>query len=565
MVMQDKFDILISKKRAMAVNSEITLGSEPGIRFYAMTAASAAIAAFGLIMDSTAIVIGAMLVAPLMTPIFGIALALVRGDTSLIAKSVRAEVAGVILAVTLSAFFGILMPEFRATEEMLGRTSPNLLDLLVAVFAGFAGAYAMVDEHISPALPGVAIATAIVPPLANTGLCLSLGAYQGAYGSFLLFFANFLSILLVASSIFFASGMAREFGAVTKKDIVQRFGLAAIGFIIVTALLSNGLYKMVHERRLKASILSVLTEEFSHLPTTGLQNIIHQKYRDNMYVLAHVYSPVNITPSQVKTMELALEKKLETPVELFVRSTLSTDISSTGSVNQMLTKTLDGFFYGQEADPKIVTLKLAEQIIREFIATRIGFNLQEVNLLNMKIGPVILATVEGFRQMNSDEIESLEALIRQRVGDDTLLLVVRFIEVDLYDKWGFVHYELSLLDRLSPEQEAVLEKIEETIKTTFAGSDYFISNLDVTLRAGVYYVLAELTGPRLYTQKELLDLKNMLSEIAGRQVKVYVRSIPEVVVTEDGYSSFDKLKSEFLKQTETIYKEELDKVVKEGL
>ena len=166
-----------------------------------------------------------------MTPIFGIALALIRGDATLLGRAVRAEIVGVLLTVALAACFGFLMPELEATQEMLSRTKPNLLDLLVAVFAGFAGAYAMVDEHISPALPGVAIATAIVPPLANSGLCIAMGAYYGALGSFLLFFANFLSILLVASTIFWASGMAREFGSITKKDVFRRFGLATFGFL----------------------------------------------------------------------------------------------------------------------------------------------------------------------------------------------------------------------------------------------------------------------------------------------------------------------------------------------
>jgi uncharacterized membrane protein len=102
---------------------------------------------------------------------------------------------------------------------MLSRTRPNLFYLIVALLAGFAGAFALVDEKISPALPGVAIATAIVPPLANAGLCLSLGGIHAGLGSFLLFFANFLSILVVASITFIPSGMAKRFGAAETKSV----------------------------------------------------------------------------------------------------------------------------------------------------------------------------------------------------------------------------------------------------------------------------------------------------------------------------------------------------------
>jgi uncharacterized hydrophobic protein (TIGR00271 family) len=179
--MLEKIKIEISDARALTVRNDIAAGSIPEFRFYALVVVATTIAALGLIMNSTAVVIGAMLVAPLMTPIFGISLALVRGEPTLFGHAVKAEVIGVFTAILFSACVGFLMPGLEATEKMLGRTKPNLLDLLVAVLAGFAGAYALVDEKISPALPGVAISTAIVPPLANCGLCLAMGAYYKGF------------------------------------------------------------------------------------------------------------------------------------------------------------------------------------------------------------------------------------------------------------------------------------------------------------------------------------------------------------------------------------------------
>ena len=135
--------------------------------------------------NSPAVVIGAMLVSPLMTPIFGTALGMIRGDGSLFGRAVRAEIGGILLAIAFGALFGTLPLATEVTPEMLSRTTPTLLDLLVAVFAGLAGTLAVVDERISPALPGVAISTAIVPPLSTCGLCLAVGAFKGAYGAFL--------------------------------------------------------------------------------------------------------------------------------------------------------------------------------------------------------------------------------------------------------------------------------------------------------------------------------------------------------------------------------------------
>jgi len=200
MINRDSFHV--TPERSRFVRQEIADGSEPGLRFYIMVILSTGIAGFGLVMNSTAVIIGAMLVAPLMTPIFGIASALIRSDAHLLEKAIRAEIAGVVAAILMGFVLGKIYPGLAPTPEMLARTQPQLFDLLVAIFSGFAGAYALVDEKISPALPGVAIATAIVPPLANTGLCFAVGAYAGGIGSFLLFFSNFLSILLVASVVF---------------------------------------------------------------------------------------------------------------------------------------------------------------------------------------------------------------------------------------------------------------------------------------------------------------------------------------------------------------------------
>jgi uncharacterized hydrophobic protein (TIGR00271 family) len=563
--MQTIFKIRLSNERAVAVYEDIARGSEPKLRFYTMVAASTAIATFGLIMNSTAVVIGAMLVAPLMTPIFGIALALVRGDASLLGRAIRAEIAGVILTVSLAACFGFIMPELEVTQEMLSRTSPNLLDLLVAVFAGFAGAYAMVDEHISPALPGVAIATAIVPPLANSGLCIALGAYSGAIGSFLLFFANFLSILLIASAIFFASGMAREFKSITKKDVIRRFGLATFGFLIVAALLSKGLYDMVQTRHIRRSIDTVLTEEFSHLPATEMGTVVHHKYKDKNYVLAHVHASGDIQPSRVKLMENALENELKAPVELFVRSTLSKDVSATGSTNQILTETLDGFFVGSKPDPRIKLIKQSEQTIREYLETQPGMYVEEINLLSFSGKPSILATIFGARKMSSEEIEKLEFEIRKRTGAGTLNLVIRHIKLDLYDRLGKAYYEWGTFQSLTPEQEMIFKKITNFLKAEFDKSEYFLTNNDFSIRKGIYHVLVELTGLKLYSHAELVELRKKLLKITGKQVQVYVRSKPEVVLTQSGYSSFDKLQDKFLKQAESLYQKEMNKTLEEAL
>ena len=212
----------VSPKRTQEIVREISVSSQPRGRFFVLLITSSLIASFGLMANRGAVIIGAMLVSPLMTPIFGIALAMLRGNPRLLLRALKTEILGVLLAIVSGLLVGLPQVAFSdATAEMLARTQPNILDLLVAVFAGFAGTYALLDERVSPALPGVAIATAIVPPLSTCGLCFALGAYSAAFGALLLFLANFVSILLVALVMFAIVGLSRP---IPGRKVVRQFG-----------------------------------------------------------------------------------------------------------------------------------------------------------------------------------------------------------------------------------------------------------------------------------------------------------------------------------------------------
>ena len=119
--------------------------------------------------------------------------------------------------------------------------------------------------------------------------------------------------------------------------------------------------------------------------------------------------------------------------------------------------------------------------------------------------------------------------------------------------------------RLTPEQEVVFNKIDSFLRMEFDGSEYSLKNKDYSIRDGIYHVLVELIGPRLYSHEELAELRKKLAKIIGDKLQVYVRSKPEVVLTESGFTSFDKLQDKFLKEMGSVYKKEIDKIIKEGL
>jgi uncharacterized hydrophobic protein (TIGR00271 family) len=174
--------------------------------FVFLTCAATLIAALGLVDNSGAVVIGAMLLAPLMTPLIGAGSAVVQGNPRFLLETLRSVSFGFLLAVALGALIGLVFqPEM--TSQMAARDSPGLLDLAVAFFSGVAAAYATARPGLSAALPGVAIAASLVPPLATTGIVLTQGRPILAIGAALLFTTNIIAIILGAALTLVAIGI----------------------------------------------------------------------------------------------------------------------------------------------------------------------------------------------------------------------------------------------------------------------------------------------------------------------------------------------------------------------
>ena len=205
-------------------------------RFVSLMLLSTAIAVFGILGDSTAVVIGAMLVAPLMFPVLGGAAAIVMGWPRRVVSRALLVAAGSVLAVMIAAGISFLVPG-RATPlpaELMARTSPNLLDLGIALAAGAAGAYGQVRRHASDVLTGVAVAVALVPPLAVVGVTLQLTEWQLAVGAALLFLANVVGIVIAASATFLAAGFVPGRNPLKgHTQILRGVSWAAIASIII--------------------------------------------------------------------------------------------------------------------------------------------------------------------------------------------------------------------------------------------------------------------------------------------------------------------------------------------
>ncbi len=199
----------LNRNERLVLFEEVESKSRWNFDFAALMSLATAIAAMGLLVNSGAVVIGAMLVAPLMMPLIGTGLSLVQGNWPLCKQALAALVRGFCFALLLGLGMGILARflELGLTDQLRMRGEPNTLDLGIAFVSGIAASYCIARPKLSGALAGVAIAAALVPPIATVGICLALGEAAVAKGAALLFGTNIVAIVLGAGFNFLLAGI----------------------------------------------------------------------------------------------------------------------------------------------------------------------------------------------------------------------------------------------------------------------------------------------------------------------------------------------------------------------
>ena len=197
-------------------------GSEITKDYIVMMILSTALASLGLIEDSTAVVIGAMLVAPLMGPLIGAGMGITQGNADLFRISLKGVLVGVVIGFLVSLLMGFLNPGFEPSLEIEARGEADVLDFAIAFFSGFVAAYALSNTKLASSIAGVAIAAALVPPLAATGVALMIGSPMLSLNAALLLATNIVAIIIGASAAFRLFGLHKSIQPDNKPKWVKR-------------------------------------------------------------------------------------------------------------------------------------------------------------------------------------------------------------------------------------------------------------------------------------------------------------------------------------------------------
>lgn len=276
------------------------------------------IAMLGLLLNSPAVIIGAMLISPLMGPILSVGLSLTVADWKLARKSAINIALSFVEAVVISALITAISPLKDATPEILARTQPNLMDLLVAVFSGVAGTLALTSRKGGlTIIPGVAIATAVIPPLSIVGYGLATAQWQVAGGAFMLFFTNLMAIVVSADLIFLLVGF-RPAERMTEEDRQKLIGKRILVSTLVLLLLSlpllRTLMRAAQQAKVRDGISDVLRKRLGDRARVAALDF--RMLEDKVVVEADLRTTRYIDASEVKQMEEVLGARVGRPVQL---------------------------------------------------------------------------------------------------------------------------------------------------------------------------------------------------------------------------------------------------------
>lgn len=245
----------VSQEELTQLRQSLMQEAETNANYLVLTFASAVIASLGLLVNSPAVIIGAMIIAPLMLPLRGLSLAALEGDISLFQKSIISIIVGAIAGIGIAWIVGRIVgiPESEFGPEILSRIRPNLFDLGVAIAAGVVSGFAKIRPEINDALAGTAISVALMPPLCVVGLNLSQGNWSNTGGAFLLYVTNLLGITLACIIVFVLGGYYVE-----NRRVHRALSLTLILTAAIVVPLGLSLWQLIRQAHLTSTLKTIL-------------------------------------------------------------------------------------------------------------------------------------------------------------------------------------------------------------------------------------------------------------------------------------------------------------------
>ncbi|MFW2162030.1 DUF389 domain-containing protein [Acinetobacter beijerinckii] len=322
---QEKYEKLKEKlkyKQALRVNVKkidhknvrlnIQADALPSKTFFIMNALAAIIAGYGLLANSSAVVIGAMLVAMMLGPISGIALSFIDNRWILFRTAFTTLILGLIMIFSIGVILGLININLPITNEILARTQPTIIDLMIALAGGAAGAFASISPRLSVAVVGVAVATALVPPLVVSGILVAHMEWKNATNALILAVTNIIAIQVSSSLVLWIAGFRRGSDVEVKSNILEfiKRNIISLCFLVALAIyltlnFMHMLNKQMYENSIKSEVKS-----FFNIKNNIVDTIQFDKRGDFTLVRVVVRGDIQPQPLEIQKLNESLKRDL---------------------------------------------------------------------------------------------------------------------------------------------------------------------------------------------------------------------------------------------------------------
>ncbi len=398
------------------------------------------VASVGLNVNSTAVIIGAMLISPLMGPIMGIGYGAGINDFALLRKSFKNLAIATLIGLLTSTFYFAVSPLSSAQSELLARTTPTVWDVLIGFFGGLAGIVAITRKEKTNVIPGVAIATALMPPLCTAGYGLASGHWSYFFGAFYLYIINFVFIALSSFLI------VRVFNVSEKKYIDEERAKKAQKYIIAVAIAtilpsSYLAYELVKEELFKSKASAFAASEFNFTNTTVSQVKINPKKRTVKVFLVGEHIPqkeieriterlsvAGLDGAALRVYQSGEKEELDVAglkadiVSALYRDSLANMETKTKELER-LKKEISGskeYFVAIPMELEIIFPKVKNVILSESY----DINASESNSSKLTKKTLIL-NAKSKTKITKTELQQIESWLKKRVKNDNVLVFIK--------------------------------------------------------------------------------------------------------------------------------------------
>ncbi|KUK79829.1 MAG: Uncharacterized protein XD95_0082 [Microgenomates bacterium 39_7] len=408
----------LSKRLAAkkTIETELSFGSS----YLVLLIGSSIVATLGLLINSSVVVMGAMLMAPLYWPIIGVALGIVSGNKEILVKALKMTLVSSFLALLFSVLVAYFSPLSEITHEIQVRASPTLLDLLIALTTSVIGVLAIYDPKVSSSVVGVALSLSLLPPLSAAGIGLSLGNRQIFLGAFQLFLANVIAIIFIGSITFFFLNFRPHDGEEKKRFSIGMSGSLLV-FVGLAILFTFYLHQSIYTLRLTNQLDAGLRQELNQInQNIKLDNFNVQFVSEGSLWHANVEAMVYLPEDQLlsKTQQQQIAAQLgkmvsgDVVLQLNLVNTLIAERREAQRQHQLL----------EEEITKIINQELSNLDLDSQIV-----NLQVIDEKDKLLIELLLVTAEVNEQQSSLHDSMIEALAK--VTDKEIELRIMMIPV----------------------------------------------------------------------------------------------------------------------------------------